>query len=499
MALGRTETWFWRIIGICALAVCSLNVMVLMRGQPRSSDQLLLNYLNSNGHGRIDGEGKFFKLPPPVKVQNDRKPGPQEVLNSVKKLPFLDVMSVFRFMKPSDVMLMGRLRSEKSYLVIGVPTVHRKKAFYVIDTVQGLVSGLSKNEQSEVVIVVFVADFDTAFRNRVKEEMSQRFPEEVQNGLIQIIVAPPAYYPSFNNLPLLFGDSASRVAWRSKQSLDYSFLYFHCADIGRYFLQLEDDVLTEDGYLRHIKSFINSRTAPWSTLEFGARGFIGMMYDAKNLKSLAKYTRMNFFLMPVDWLFRVYNDIWLYGNERGNIRKPPLFKHIGTFSSLDGQVRKLEDIKGGAVLVSSPRIYKDADNPAANLETSITDFVPNYPIQKAYAKGNFWGKKVSVGDYVTLTFQSPITLKRFVIVSGSPTYPSDCLESGEVFVSSAPNGVCDVYRTVLKFVGKSVVDTGNLDLGHPIKCLKLILDSVRHDDHGRPRWLVIREIDVWSK
>ena len=33
MAFGRTETWFWRIVGICALAVCSLNVMVLMRGK----------------------------------------------------------------------------------------------------------------------------------------------------------------------------------------------------------------------------------------------------------------------------------------------------------------------------------------------------------------------------------------------------------------------------------------------------------------------------------
>ena len=32
MALGNSETWFWRFVGICAIAVCTLNVMVLMKG-----------------------------------------------------------------------------------------------------------------------------------------------------------------------------------------------------------------------------------------------------------------------------------------------------------------------------------------------------------------------------------------------------------------------------------------------------------------------------------
>ena len=385
-----------------------------------------------------------------------------------------------------------------AFLVIGVPTVKRSKAYYLMDTVQGLISGLSKEEQSEVVIVVFVADFDVGFRNKVKNDLLNRFRPEVENGLVQAVVAPIGYYPSMKNLPLLYGDSLPRVVWRSKQSLDYSFLYFHCADLGQYFLQLEDDVLTEDNYLPKIKSFINSRTNKWSTLEFGARGFIGMMYEAKNLESLAKYCRMNFFLMPVDWLFRVYNDIWLYGNEKGNVRRPPLFKHIGTFSSLDGQVRKLEDIAGGAVLAANPRVHKDASNPKAIVDSSITEYVPNYPIDKAYVGGNFWGKKITTGDYIRLTFDKPTLLKRFVVISGSPTYPSDALENSEVFISAAPSGICETYRSVFKAIDKPTVDTGVLDIGHPIKCVKLMIDSIRKDDHGRPRWLVIREIDVWT-
>ena len=386
-----------------------------------------------------------------------------------------------------------------AYLVIGVPTVKRSKAYYLLDTIQGLISGLSPDERSEVVIVVFVADFDAEFRKKVKSDVLQRFPSEVESGLIQCIIAPVGYYPSFKNLPLLYGDPVPRVQWRSKQSLDYSFLYFHCADLGQYFLQLEDDVLTEDRYLPKIKNFINSRSKKWSTLEFGARGFIGMMYETTHLASLAKYCRMNYFLMPVDWLFRVYNDIWLYGNEKGNVLSPPIFKHIGTYSSLDGQVRKLEDIKGGAVLQAGPRVHKDANNPKAIVDSSIVEYVPSYSVDKPYTGGSFWGKKILVGDYIRITFEQPLMLKRFVVISGSATYPADSLQNTEVFISAAPNGVCDAYRSVFKAVDKTKVDTGILNIDHPIKCIKLIIDTVRKDDHGRSRWLVISEIDVWTK
>lgn len=375
----------------------------------------------------------------------------------------------------------------------------RSKAYYLIDTVQGLVSGLAPNEVSEVVIVVFVADFDQEYRKKVQNDLQTRFPSEIEQGLIQAIAAPAGYYPSMKNLPLLFGDSVNRVIWRSKQSLDYSFLYYHCEDIGQYFLQLEDDVLTEAEYLPKIKSFINTRVGPWSTLEFGARGFIGMMYEAKHLKSLARFCRMNFFLMPVDWLFRVFNDIWLYGNEKGNVLKPPIFKHIGTYSSLDGQIRKLEDLKSGAVLAAVPRIHKNANNPKAIVDSSITEYVPEYPIGKPYTGGSFWGKKIVEGDFIRLTFDQPILLKRFTVVSGSPTFPSDTLENSEVLVSAATGGSCDTYTSILKVVDKVIVDTGDLSIGHPIKCVKLVIKSVRKDEHERTRWLVIREIDVWTK
>ena len=383
--------------------------------------------------------------------------------------------------------------------MIGVPTVKRSKAYYLLDTIESLIKGLSKIEQSEVVIVIFVADFHSEFRSKVKTDVLNRFPSEVESGLIQCIIAPQGYYPSMKNLPLLHGDSAQRVIWRSKQSLDYSFLYFHCATLGQYFLQLEDDVLAEDRYLPKIKSFINSRTSKWSTLEFGARGFIGMMYETKHLASLAKYCRMNYFLMPVDWLFRVFNDMWLYGNDRSNAHKPPIFTHIGTYSSLDGQVRSLYDKMGGIVLPKSQRVHKDADNPKAIVDSSIVNYFGNYSIEKAYTGGNFWGKRIVVSDYIRITFGKAVILKRFVVISGSAIYPADTLGNSEVFVSAAPGGMCDAYKSIFKAVDKATVDTGIVNIGYNIKCTKLVIDTVRKDKNGVSKWLLISEIDVWTK
>ena len=383
--------------------------------------------------------------------------------------------------------------------MIGVPTVKRSKAYYLLDTIESLINGLSRSEQSEVVIVIFVAEFNTEFRKKVKTDITKRFPSEVESGLIQCIIAPQEYYPSMKNLPRFYNDSKERVLWRSKQALDYSFLYFHCADMAQYFMQLEDDVLAEDSYLPKIKSFINSRTSKWSTLEFGARGFIGMMYETRHLASLAKYCRKNYFSMPVDWLFRVFNDKWLYGNNKTNVHKPPLFIHIGTYSSLDGQVRHLFDKMGGIVLSKPQRVHKDANNPKAIIDSSIVNYFGNYSIEKAYTGDNFWGKRVAVGDYIRITFGKAVILKRFVVISGSATYPDDALENSELFVSAAPSGVCDAYKSIFKAVDKATVDTGIVNISYNIKCIKLVIDTVRKDKNGVSKWLLISEIDVWTK
>ena len=363
-------------------------------------------------------------------------------------------------------------------------------------------NGLKESQRSEVIILVFIADQNAEYRKKVKTSVSEQFSSLVESGNIQVIVAPPAFYPpNLHTLPRLYGDTPARVAWRSKQSLDYSFMYYYAGGLGEYYLQLEDDVITEDNYLTSIKEYINSRTQPWSTLEFGSRGFIGMLYKAEHLTSLARYCRLYFWTMPIDWLFRFYNDIFLHGNSVNNVRKPPLFKHIGAFSSLDGQIRKLEDIASNAGKSEViPRAFKDADNPKVIVRTSIVDFVPPHSIETAYLKGTgyFWGKTIKIGDSVTLILEQPKKLKKVAISSGSPLYPSDALENGEVLLSPDTNGKCGDYTSIHSFKSKAEVVVDNIGVSFLVKCVQFKLNSVRMDDHGRPRWLVIKEIAIWT-
>ena len=44
---------------------------------------------------------------------------------------------------------------------------------------------------------------------------------------------------------MFLGDDMERVTWRSKQSLDFSFLMMYAKSRGTFYVQLEDDVLTK--------------------------------------------------------------------------------------------------------------------------------------------------------------------------------------------------------------------------------------------------------------
>eukprot|EP00794_Sanderia_malayensis_P017783 gene17783-19559_t len=508
----RSEMWLWRMVGLLAFIVCSLNVFVLWKGPHERVDRSSSIEVNSGGiyQGSMQGdklntsfirknEGKLEspskqQLPPQQIVRGMKtKPSKDEIVTSVKSLPFL-LPDVPGMMDPKNILILGKRREQKVFLTIGIPTVKRNKAFYLADTVRGVINGLSDEEKADVIIVIFIADFNENYKNHVKSVISKLFPSEVESGLIQIIVPTNAFYPQFRNLPLFFGDSIARVHWRSKQSLDYSFLYYYTAELGRYFLQLEDDVLTEKGFLPKIKQFINSRTKPWSTLEFGQRGFIGMMYNADNLLYLARYCRVNYFLMPVDWLFRVFNDIWLHGNPKDNVRKPPLFKHIGAFSSLDGQVRKLEDLSKNAAIQAVVKLFPNAQNPPAVLTTTIVDNVPNFPLQNAYSGKVFWGKTIKVDDTVTVTLDKPAVVERVTFVSGTMDYPEDSFEDTELFISYD----CKTFRSTGVSKKSAIVDV-KINDATPIQCVRLQIRSVKRDKDNNTRWLVIREIAIWVK
>lgn len=81
-----------------------------------------------------------------------------------------------------------------------------------------------------------------------------------------------------NSLRLTLNDPPERVKWRTKQNLDYAFLMMYAQSRGVYYVQLEDDILTTNGYVTKMLKFALKKEAAnveWFILDFCQLGFIG--------------------------------------------------------------------------------------------------------------------------------------------------------------------------------------------------------------------------------
>ena len=65
-----------------------------------------------------------------------------------------------------------------------------------------------------------------------------------------------------------------RVRWRTKQLLDFTFLMMYAKDRGTYYVQLEDDVITKNGFVSTMRNFAAEKTAenkPWWVFLFSMK------------------------------------------------------------------------------------------------------------------------------------------------------------------------------------------------------------------------------------
>lgn len=165
--------------------------------------------------------------------------------------------------------------------MLGIPTVKRDKQSYLLGTLDNLIVNMDEEEQNETMIVVFVGETDMDFVNEVAKSIQMRFPDYCENGLIEILAAPAAYYPNMDKLKITLNDPIERVKWRSKQNLDFSFLMAYAQTKGTFYVQLEDDILAKRGYISIMKQFAVAKTAKqeqWFVLDFCQLGFIGEYY-----------------------------------------------------------------------------------------------------------------------------------------------------------------------------------------------------------------------------
>jgi alpha-1,3-mannosylglycoprotein beta-1,4-N-acetylglucosaminyltransferase A/B len=172
------------------------------------------------------------------------------------------------------------LRANISF-IIGIPTVKRDKQSYLIETIKSLIDNLNPNDIERTLIVIFIAEpFDIEYVRTTAHELEKLYKKYIENGLIEIISPPIEFYPDFEKLKLSLNDDKQRVKWRTKQNYDFTYLMMYSSIRGKYYIQLEDDVVTKPGYIDIIEGFINrQQNQEWFMLEYSS---LGNFHKCKN-------------------------------------------------------------------------------------------------------------------------------------------------------------------------------------------------------------------------
>lgn len=106
-----------------------------------------------------------------------------------------------------------------------------------------------------------------------------------------------------------------------------------------------------------------------------------------------------------------------------------LFQHIGTSSSLKGKIQKLKDKQFGKVPAFVPH-----RNPPARVHTNIATY-KGHTLKRAYAGESFyWGLFPQAGDQISIVFDRPFAMRRYLFRSGNSEHPSDRLYNANVEV-----------------------------------------------------------------
>ncbi|XP_060521150.1 alpha-1,3-mannosyl-glycoprotein 4-beta-N-acetylglucosaminyltransferase B isoform X2 [Cylas formicarius] len=396
-------------------------------------------------------------------------------------------------------------------MVLGIPTVKRDKQTYLIDTLNSLINGITPEEASDSLIVVFIAETDLEYIIQVAKELELRFPASVESGLLEVIAPSASYYPDLDKLRITLGDPPERVRWRSKQNLDYAFLMAYSQPKGTFYVQLEDDILAKESYVSEMKKFAFDRTSRkenWFVLDFCQLGFIGKMFKSAELPWLIQFFQMFYNDKPVDWLLDnlIYTKLCNWEKNYDSCKrekakvwihyKPSLFQHIGTHSSLKGKVQKLKDKQFGKVALFFPH-----NNPEAEVISGIKHY-KQYSLKRAYlGETFFWGLLPQIGDQLIFKFSTPIAVKKFLFKSGNVEHPSDKFYNTTVEVlpveiptalmaTISSNLTGDGYVIVGDFDGSGIA-RGSVDnsLGK-IQSIRLYV----HSDSDN--WAILSEIDI---
>lgn len=243
--------------------------------------------------------------------------------------------------------------------VFGIPHVHRPKRNYIIPTLESLIYNVPTSHMKKVLFVVLFADIDRKYVTSIMHVLQSKFDREIQGGLLQLIVPSRKFYPDFHQFerPHFFQGPYPQFLWTSKQNYDYAYLMLNCKKLGKFYIQMEDDVETHNMYIQHLEEAVSKKSLGkhWFVIDFSTLGFIGKLFHSKDITLVAQFLLTLNSYKPVDWLLdylipllgcrpemseRVCQDVQ---RKLRHHHRPSLFQHRGTYSSLKSRIQPLKD------------------------------------------------------------------------------------------------------------------------------------------------------------
>lgn len=317
-------------------------------------------------------------------------------------------------------------KSRFADFVVGIPTIKREKTSYLLETIKSLLDAIKPNEKQDILIIIMIAELnDQEYIEKTINSISQLYKNEIEQGILDVIVPPNEYYPNLNDIQIknnIYNDSFERVKWRTKQNYDFAYLMTYAWKRGVYYLQLEDDVISKQGFLDAIKAFIKKqKTNNWLVLDFTQLGFIGKLFQTKDLPQFISFFLMFAYDKPVDWLCDSLLNVKSCNPERDNYHcdrskvdfrarfKPSLFQHVGVHSSLKGKIQKIKDKDFGKQMI----FIKAHNNPPAILSTSLKTYM-KFSLDSAYLGQNFfWSVNPNKNDFILISFHKPYHMTKY--------------------------------------------------------------------------------------
>ena len=321
---------------------------------------------------------------------------------------------------------------------------------------------------------------------------------------------PSSIYPSidFAKIRRTYHDPVERVQWRTKQALDFAFLFWFSftRQPSTYYLILEDDILSAKHFVSAAKDFIElHKTSHWVSLQLAGFLGIGTVLHCRDLDRLARFILLFYKEHPVDILVNRWVGLMAPDKGKKNVpvrRVPGLFQHIGVHSTLANKIQNLRDNTFSLVKRKFSHV-----NPSADVVTTI-DHYKSFIAELAYssAPGMFWGNP-KPKDTFDIIFSQPLQIQRLYVSTGTSVQnirksstTRDKLLFGHIEISSKfvrmeslNKAHCADFQ-FLKMFSKGTFDFVGLQEIFPsgIQCIRIVIDP------NQKTWVAISEIAIFT-